>query len=323
MRILVTGGFGFIGSHYVERAVKLGHEVHVLDKFTYAADLENISPKIRENIKFTKFDISHKEIFVSGELAKEEFDLIVNFAAESHVDRSISDSHPFLESNVTGTVNLLEYLKSGNAKKMIQVSTDEVYGTIELGSWDENCALNPRSPYSASKASAEFFCMSYVNTHNLNITITRSANNFGPKQSVEKLIPKTLRNAIQGKKIPVYGDGQQEREWIPVAEHAEFLIELGNLDLNKLNVFNLGGVPLKNIQLIEKILASLNLSNDLIEFVPDRLGHDRRYSVDDRKLRNLVKIDTHFNFDAEINSTIEWYGLNSDWSMRSEERLKR
>ena len=323
MRLLVTGGLGFIGSHFVDLAVSSGHEILVLDKMTYAASLENLSSGARSHVTLKIGDISEVNFLEESLKNEKEFDCVINFAAESHVDRSINNASIFAQSNVIGTLNILDLVKKGKCNRMVQISTDEVYGTLESGSWTENSAMNPRSPYSASKAAAENFCQAYANTYGINVTITRCANNFGPRQSYEKLIPKTIWNAHNEMKIPIYGTGENRREWLPVLVHVKSILKIVNEENNSFDIFNIGGTEITNLNLVKKILNILNKPESLIEFTTDRLGHDFRYSVDDLKFKNKFGIYNPDTFDQKLEETISWYLKNLIWLEKSIERGSR
>ena len=321
MHIVVTGGYGFIGSAFVKLAITSGHEVTILDKMTYAADLANIDKNIAECCNFKELDISDSAALFLYLEQVPKIDYIVNFAAESHVDRSINDGKPFVESNILGVVNLLEFVKKNKIIKFLQVSTDEVYGTIEEGSWQETAPIDPRSPYSASKASAELFCAAYRNTHQLQITITRCANNFGPKQSAEKLIPTVLRHVLANKPVPVYGKGLNIREWIYVDDHATAILNIVEKDERQNEIYNIGGEALSNIDLVKIILGLMGKNEDCIEFVKDRPGHDFRYSVDSSLYEaEFGKLD--YKLQNNLETTIKWYLANQDWLSRSENKVK-
>lgn len=321
MRIIVTGGFGFIGSSFCELALYNGHELIVIDKMTYAADLENLSEATRARIQFIELDISHGLHLNQALKELDSADWIVNFAAESHVDRSIEDGTPFVSSNVVGVVNLLEFLKQRTSVKMLQVSTDEVFGSIQEGSWDEEFPLNPRSAYSSSKAAAEMFCNAYRSTHGIDVTITRCANNFGPRQSAEKLIPTVIHSALVGKPIPVYGDGSNRREWIYVDDHAASILKI--IESNKRNSpkYNLSGTERSNLEIVKSILQIMNKSEELISYVPDRLGHDFRYSVDDQRFKREFGDYETSNFGVRLASTVNWYLSNQEWLARSKSKV--
>lgn len=320
MHIVVTGGYGFIGSSFVALATAAGHKVSIIDNMTYAADFANIKEDIANSCNFEALDISeHDKLFaylnrLSG------IDYIVNFAAESHVDRSIVDGKPFVQSNILGVVNLLEYIKNCRGIRFLQVSTDEVYGSISMGSWKESSTIDPRSPYSASKASAELFCAAYRNTHQLQVTITRCANNFGPKQSAEKLIPTVIRNVLADRPVPVFGGGTNVREWIYVDDHAAALLKIVESRNLQHHVYNIGGEAHTNINLVKSILELMGKNEDCIEFVADRPGHDFRYSVDSSLYETefgTIKHKLHIN----LKNTISWYVTNLDWLRRSESRV--
>ena len=321
MRILVTGGYGFIGSAFVQLAFGDGHDLTVLDKMTYAADFENIPPEIASQIDFEKIDIADNLALNRFLKTQLEFDYIVNFAAESHVDRSIADGLPFVQSNIIGVVNLLEFLKENRRTKFLQVSTDEVYGSIISGSWDEDFPLNPRSAYSSSKASAEFFCKAYKTTHNVETIITRCANNFGPRQSAEKLIPTILRSLFQNQKIPIYGSGENRREWIYVFDHAKSILKIIEHPKPLFGVYNLGGTEMSNNELALSILKIFGKDESNIEYVEDRKGHDLRYSVNDLRYRKEFGEFKAEAFEKDLADTVNWYTSNKNWLDKSFERL--
>ena len=264
-------------------------------------------------------DISDSSEIIRA-IGNEKFDAIVNIAAESHVDNSILDGTPFAKSNILGTVNLLELVKREKADLFFQVSTDEVYGSITEGSWAEEAPLDPRSPYSASKASAELMCQAYSGTYGFDLIITRCANNFGPFQSTEKLIPKTIYNVLNNLKVPVYGTGQNRREWIFVEDHSSLLLKLLNSAKRKHKIYNIGGVEASNLQIVQKIIEILSSSADLVKFVEDRKGHDFRYSVDDNRLYSELGINNELDFERQLNETVDWYRRNTPWMERSNQR---
>lgn len=321
MRIVVTGGMGFIGSHFVELALQDNHQVLVLDKMTYAANELNLSSAIRDEITLRNVDISSRDSLSQSLLDFQDVDCIINFAAESHVDRSIQDSSPFIESNVKGTVNLLELVKSGSAKRMIQVSTDEVYGSASKDSWNEDSPLAPRSPYSASKASAEFFCDAYRNTYGINVVTSRCANNYGSRQSVEKFIPTAITAILANRNIGVYGDGENRREWLHVLDHCRAIYLMMNEPLLKHSHYNIGGTELSNNQLARTLIAISNKSTSSIEYIPDRLGHDFRYSVDDNRIRQELGWSPIYKLNDGLMQTYEWYRENPEWVALSRGRL--
>jgi dTDP-glucose 4,6-dehydratase len=311
MRVLVTGGAGFIGSNFVEMALTdqfpAISSVLVLDKLTYAGKLSNlVSVANNPNFEFIQGDICDVELV--NKLAA-NIDAIINFAAESHVDRSIEDSSEFIRTNILGTQVLLDAAKNQKVDKFVQVSTDEVYGSILAGSWHENEPLLPNSPYSASKAAADLLVRSYFVTHGLNVSITRCSNNFGPKQDPEKLIPNFILKLNEGKNVPVYGDGLNVRDWLFVKDHCQGIY----LTLTKGlagEIYNIGGgTELTNLDLTTIILKIFKKDESFIDFVPDRLGHDRRYSVNCSKIRKLGYISSA-DFEGNLKRTVDWY-LNS------------
>ena len=312
MRVLVTGGAGFIGSNFVEMALSDQFpdisSVLVLDKLTYAGKLANLSSVENDpNFEFIQGDIC--DVALVNDLVS-KVDAIINFAAESHVDRSIENSSEFVRTNVLGAQVLLESAKKHKIKRFIQVSTDEVYGSILTGSWDESSPLLPNSPYSASKAAADLLVRAYFVTHGLNVNITRCSNNFGPKQDPEKLIPSFILKLSQNQKVPVYGDGLNVRDWLHVEDHCLGIY----LTLTKGvpgEIYNIGGgTELDNLELTRILLNLFDKSESSIEYVSDRLGHDRRYSVNYSKIQKIGYAPSE-NFQRNLKSTVSWYTLNS------------
>lgn len=314
MKILVTGGAGFIGSNFIhlflESAKFKESQLFLLDAMTYAGNEKTLKELlIDERIKFIKGNICDSELV--GNLTK-EVDVVVNFAAESHVDRSIALPNEFIESNILGTHNLLFHSMKNNVKKFIQVSTDEVYGSIEHGSWDETKPLEPNSPYSASKASADLVARSYFQTYHFPVIITRCSNNFGPYQNLEKFIPKSITSALNGNPIEIYGNGTNIRDWIHVSDHCRALLLLIDVGIAG-EVYNIGsGNELSNLDLAQKILSLMNLPEANLKFITDRKGHDQRYSVNYSKIEKLgfkpVK-----DFNRLLSETIVWYKSNPNW----------
>lgn len=318
MNLLVTGGAGFIGSEFVRSALGGKFEefeleisnITVLDALTYAGNLENLQP-VSNNPRFQFVKGNICDQLLVNEITK-GIDCIINFAAESHVDKSILNSNLFLESNLIGVNTLLNATLQNNVNKFVQISTDEVYGSISTGSWDENFPLLPNSPYSASKAGSELLIRSYINTYGLNAVITRCSNNYGPYQNIEKLIPLVITNLLQGIKVPVYGDGKNIREWIHVSDHVRaiaFLISYGKNG----ETYNIGsGNEIKNIELVNLILEKFGLDSTYIEFVSDRPGHDLRYSINSQKISNLG-FKSSIDFANGLSDTIDWYRKNTNW----------
>ncbi|MEM3431477.1 MAG: dTDP-glucose 4,6-dehydratase [Candidatus Micrarchaeia archaeon] len=306
MRILITGGAGFIGTNCILFFQKRGNEIINIDKLGTGAVKKNL--KVSET-KFYRIDISKK--FPSQIL--ENVDLIVNFASESHVDRSITNPYFFYKNNVGLMINLLEALrKYHNEIRMVHVSTDEVYGDIIEGSFTEDSALIPSNPYSASKAAQDSFALAYSRTYGLNISITRCTNNYGPFQLPEKLIPKTIIRAIKNMKIPVYGNGMQIRDWIYVDDHCRAIETVAKKGI-KGKIYNVSaGNEITNIEVVKKILKILDKSENLIKYVKDRPGHDVRYSLNSTKLRELGW-KPQISFDEGIERTVNWYLNNKDW----------
>lgn len=317
MRLLVTGGAGFIGSNFIHYALREHADWHItnLDKLTYAGNLENLQDVENEpRYKFIKGDIADWGLV--DNVLSQGFDVIVNFAAESHVDRSILDSLPFLETNVKGTQILLEGVRKHKTGRFIQVSTDEVYGSINDGYFSEESPLTPSSPYAASKASADLLCLSFWKTHRVPVIITRCTNNFGSYQFPEKLIPLVVTNALENRPVPVYGDGLNIRDWIFVNNHCralDIVIQKGQLG----QIYNIcGGNEKRNLEIIAFILERLHKSQDLIQFVTDRPGHDRRYALDTTKIQRELGWRPEYSFEETMAQTVDWYLANRTWWQR-------
>ncbi|MGD0355267.1 MAG: dTDP-glucose 4,6-dehydratase [Dehalococcoidia bacterium] len=318
MKILVTGGAGFIGSNFIRLLLQEKPQWVVVnfDKLTYCGNLENLKDiQGEKRYRFVHGDIANKQA-VDTLLAEDHFDAIINFAAESHVDRSILDPSPFMRTNIEGTMVLLEGANKYQIKKFVQVSTDEVYGSISRGSFSELSNLSSGSPYSASKAAADLLCLAYWNTYKTPVSITRCTNNYGPYQFPEKLIPLAISNVLEGKAIPVYGDGLNVRDWIYVEDHCRGLLAV--LEKGKPGeVYNIAGSSEKtNLDIVQTLLKQLGKKQDMIEFVKDRPGHDRRYSLDDRKIRKELSWKPLYNFDEAIKLTVNWYSENESWWQR-------
>lgn len=315
MKVLVTGGAGFIGSNYVKNRLLHRSEnlekIIILDDLTYAGTLENLqSFNDDPRVQFVKGNICDRAL--AGELFV-DVDEVVNFAAESHVDRSITSSDDFIRTNVSGTNTLLSVLKSHPKVRFLHVSTDEVYGTIDEGSWTENSPLKPNSPYAASKASSDLLALSYQKTFGLDILISRCCNNYGPNQFPEKIIPLFITNLIAGKQLPVYGSGENIREWIHVDDHCMALDKILAGGISG-QVYNIGSsVELSNLELTNLILQSFGKDESFISFVSDRLGHDARYSLDSSKVRREFNFTPAVNFKEGLERTISWYLKNQDW----------
>lgn len=312
MRILVTGGAGFIGSNFIRYILNKNRNCEVvnLDKLSYAGNLENLKDLEKDpRYTFIKGDICDSKVV---DKAIKGCDYVANFAAESHVDRSIIDPSEFVMTNIVGTHILLEAARSAKITRFIQISTDEVYGSIEEGSFNENSPLFPNSPYSASKAGAELLCRSYFITFGLPVVVTRSSNNFGPYQYPEKFVALAITNLIEGKNIPVYGDGKNVRDWIYVEDNCDaiyFILEKGVSG----EIYNIaGGSEMQNIEIVNTILKLMSEPTSKIEYVKDRPGHDRRYSLDDSKTRKLGW-KPKYEFKGALSKTIEWYENNQDW----------
>ncbi|MBD3107707.1 dTDP-glucose 4,6-dehydratase [Bacillus sp. AGMB 02131] len=316
MNILVTGGMGFIGSNFISYMLNKYADYNIvnLDLLTYAANVENLSSLGADSRHtFIKGDIGDKQL-VNSIIKEHQIRIIVNFAAESHVDRSISDPGVFVKTNVLGTQVLLDAANENNIDKFVQISTDEVYGSLgEAGFFTEETPLAPNSPYSASKAGADLLVRAYYETFNLPINITRCSNNYGPYQFPEKLIPLMVTNALEGEVLPIYGDGKNIRDWLHVADHCS-AIDLVIHQGKEGEVYNIGGNNEKtNNEIVQLIIEKLGVSADLITYVPDRLGHDRRYAIDSKKISKQLGWTPKYNFDSGILETIEWYISNRQW----------
>lgn len=313
-KVLITGGAGFIGSNFVKYMLEKypDYEIVNLDALTYCGNLENLEDiEGNPNYTFVKGDIQDEELVDS--LVKDT-DYIVHFAAESHVDRSIEDPQIFIKTNIIGTQVLLDAAKKHNIKKFLQVSTDEVYGSLgKEGYFTEESPLQANSPYSASKAGADLMVRAYGETFGLPINITRCSNNYGPYQFPEKLIPLMISNALEDKELPVYGDGKNIRDWLHVYDHCTAIdLVLHNGKLGE--VYNIGGHNEKeNIEIVKLILKELGKSESLIKFVKDRLGHDRRYAIDSTKITEELGWKPKYTFETGIIETINWYLDNQDW----------
>ena len=319
MKILVTGGAGFIGSNFIRQALLQGKQLEIVnfDKLTYSGNLENLAD-LAENprYEFVRGDIADAKSVAA--VIDEGLEAIVNFAAETHVDRSIENATPFLHSNVMGTLTLLEEVRKRRTKLFIQISTDEVYGSAGPGeSFTESQILDPRSPYSASKASADHLVNAYIHTYGVSAIILRCTNNYGPYQFPEKLIPLMIANALEGKKLPVYGDGMQERDWLYVEDYCRAILRV--LERGKPGeVYNVSsGSPTPNLTVIKTILKILGKPESLIQYVTDRPGHDRRYSLDSSKLRRELGWMPEVGFEEGIRKTVDWYLGNKTWLERA------
>lgn len=314
MRLLITGGAGFIGSNYVrmigDGKLQEVEKVIVLDKLTYSGYRRNLEGIPKSSFEFVEGDICDVDVV---ERITRKVDAIVNFAAESHVDRSIDSSRDFFMTNVVGTQTLLEAARKNKVRTFLQVSTDEVYGSITKGSWDEKFPLQPNSPYAASKASADLLIRSFANTYGMDVRITRCSNNYGPYQFPEKVIPLFITNLIRGKKLPLYGSGANIRDWLHVSDHCRgihLVLQKGKPG----DVFNIGGGrELSNLELTRIILDSMGKNEDQIELVPDRPGHDFRYALDITRIQKDLGYVPSVSFEVGIAETIEWYQANESW----------
>ncbi len=317
MKVLVTGGAGFIGSHYVRTLLSGGYPgyagatVTVLDKLTYSGNRDNLAPVAGDpGLTLVEGDIVDRDLV---EDLVRAHDVVVHFAAESHVDRSIAGAEPFVVTNVLGTQRLLDAARTAGIGRFLHVSTDEVYGSIAEGSWTEDWPLAPNSPYSASKAGSDLLALAYHRTHKLDVVVTRCSNNYGPYQFPEKVIPLFVTNLLDGKKVPLYGDGGNIRDWLHVADHCAG-IQLA-LDKGRSGeVYHIGGgLELTNKELTERLLEACGRDWSFVTPVEDRKGHDRRYSLSIEKIRNELGYTPAVPFERGIAETVAWYRDNRDW----------
>ena len=313
---MITGGAGFIGSNFIRYFLKHHSDCLVvnLDKLTYAGNLENLrSVENHKSYVFVKGSICNREL-LDHIFSRHQVDYVINFAAESHVDRSILGSEIFIQTNVCGTQVLLDVARTRGVKKFIQISTDEVYGDLGVtGYFTEKTPLAPNSPYSASKAAADMLCCAYFRTYGLPVVITRCSNNYGPYQFPEKLIPLMIYKALNNERLPVYGDGTNIRDWIHVLDHCKAIdVVLQKADAGE--TYNIGGNSEKqNIEIVRLIIDKLGKSGDLIQFVKDRPGHDKRYAMDISRIKRELGWEPEYNFQEGIEETIRWYLENTEW----------
>jgi dTDP-glucose 4,6-dehydratase len=314
MKILVTGGAGFIGSNFIHYQLEnYDDQIINIDKLSYAGNLDNLTDvESNPNYEFRELDICNREKI--DQIMHRGIDYIVNFAAESHVDKSIEDPSVFVKTNIAGTQNLLDLALKFGVKKFIQISTDEVYGSLgKNNKFSEESSLNPSNPYAASKASADLLVKSYFKTYNLPINITRCSNNFGPYQYPEKLIPLFIINALQDEKLPLYGDGSNIRDWIYVKDHCK-AVDLVMRKGESGEIYNIGADNEKtNIEITRQILSLLSKTELLIKYVKDRKGHDYRYAVDSSKIKEKLGWKTEFDFENAMRKTLNWYLDHKKW----------
>lgn len=318
IKVLVTGGSGFIGSNFIRYAIREHSDWRVtnLDKLTYAGNLENLADVESDSrYSFIRGDIADRKLVDT--LLGKGFDVVVNFAAESHVDRSILDPTPFVKTNIEGTQVLLEGIRQQRVKLFLQISTDEVYGSLGVkGKFREESPLKPNSPYAASKAAADLLCRSYSITHDLPIIITRCSNNYGPFQFPEKLVPLVITNALENKEVPLYGDGLNIRDWIHVEDHCRALdavIQLGKPG----EIYNISGHSEKtNLELVKNLLDTIGKPHSLIKFVADRPGHDRRYALSTTKIKRELSWKPKIAIGKGLKQTVRWYVSNENWWQR-------
>jgi dTDP-glucose 4,6-dehydratase len=310
MTTFITGGAGFIGSNFAHYVSDIWDDVIILDKLTYAGDMDNLYP-LKYPVKGVDLAYENRleELFKQYKPKN-----IFNFAAETHVDNSIDNVAPFIDTNIIGTINLLKLSVKYNVQMFHHISTDEVYGALKLDepAFTENSPYNPQNPYAASKAASDHFVMSYHNTYGLPVMITNCSNNYGPRQHREKLIPKTINNILEGKKIPIYSQGENIRDWIYVEDHCAGVLGISYAgDVGQ--KYNIGGeCEMTNLELVKMIINLMNASEDLIEFVDDRPGHDLRYAIDNAKIYETISFQPEFSIEEGLKKTIEWYEKNRD-----------
>ena len=310
MTTFITGGAGFIGSNFAHYVSDIWKDVVILDKLTYAGDMDNLYP-LKYPVKGV--DLAYESRL--EELFKQyKPKTIFNFAAETHVDNSIDNVAPFIDTNIIGTINLLKLSVKYDVQMFHHISTDEVYGALDLDepAFTENSPYDPQNPYAASKAASDHFVMSYHNTYGLPVMITNCSNNYGPRQHREKLIPKTINNILEGKKIPIYSQGENIRDWIYVEDHCAGILGISYAgDVGQ--KYNIGGeCEMTNLELVKMIIKLMNASEDLIEFVDDRPGHDLRYAIDNAKIYKTISFQPEFNIEDGLKKTIDWYEKNRD-----------
>ena len=316
MKVLVTGGAGFIGSSFIRYVLRTRKDIEIVnfDKLTYAGNLRNLEEiALDPRYAFVRGDIAETD-HVAGVFKQHHPEMVVNFAAETHVDRSIEDTTPFLRTNVAGTQCLLEQSRRSGISKFIQISTDEVYGSLGAqGAFREDTPIDPSSPYSASKASADLWALSYFKTFGFPVLVTRCSNNYGPFQFPEKLIPVLVTNAMEGRSLPIYGDGLNVREWIFADEHSRAVLMA--LDMGRPGeVYNIGsGHEKTNLEVVREVLRIMGKPESMIQFVKDRPGHDRRYAIDCSKIQREWGWESAVDFGAGLAETIAWYQSRQDW----------
>jgi dTDP-glucose 4,6-dehydratase len=315
MNLLLTGGAGFIASNFSltlknDKSLDF-RKVFILDSLSYAGNLNNLDQVLEDRrFEFVKGDICDRELV---SVLMPDCDVVVNFAAESHVDRSINSRDEFVQTNIVGTQILLDSFLKNNREKFIQISTDEVYGSQTNDLATEEYNLSPSSPYAASKAAADLLVLAYVKTYGINACITRSSNNYGPRQHYEKLIPKTISNLMNGKKVPIYGDGRNIRNWIYVEDNCRAIIKVISHG-KRGEIYNIAGqYEISNIDIVKQILEHFDLSEKFIEFVPDRPGHDYRYGLNGEKMRAQFGFEASTTFKSGLDATINWYKNNPNW----------
>lgn len=320
MNLLVTGGAGFIGSNFIEEVSKSirWDQIFILDALTYAGNLANLNDVLSDSrLHFIHGDIRDSEIV--DEVMK-QVDTVIHFAAESHVDRSILNPNEFVSTNVLGTNCLLNSALRHEVSKFIHVSTDEIYGSIDNGSWTESSPVAPNSPYSASKASSDLLALSYFKTYGFPIIVTRCSNNYGKYQFPEKFIPLSITNLIEGKSIPIYGDGLNSRDWLDVRDHCRAINLVEEKGMPG-EVYNIGGgKELSNVELVNQLLKIFELDNSFVDFVTDRKGHDRRYSVNFEKIQNHCGYLPIHTFEDSLQETVDWYKSHPEWWKPLKER---
>ena len=312
MRLLITGGSGFIGSNFILRCFEKERNIKIIniDALKFGSSRQNLVNLKNKNYSFVKGNINNKNIM---EKLIEKVDYVINFAAESHVDRSIENSDPFIKSNILGVHTILEILRNKKNVRFLQISTDEVYGEILRGSFVENDRLNPSNPYSATKAAAEMLVRSYARTYNLDTIITRSVNNYGPRQFPEKLIPKTIISILKGKQIPLHGKGLAKRQWIHVQDNCDAILKIIHYWKSD-STYNIpGNFEFNNLSLVKSILKFMSAPEKFLKYVPDRPGQDMRYGIKSNSLKKETGFKPSVDYEIGIKSTIDWYKKNQKW----------
>jgi len=313
-KYFVTGGYGFIGSNFIIRLFDRSileneeFEIHCVDNLTYAANINNLPEYIRKSRVFSHLNMDIASDDIRRVIETNSYEYGVNFAAESHVDRSIDGSDAFVRTNVSGVNNLLNAWKESQNQRFLQIGTDEVYGSVEVGSTNELAILDPSSPYSATKASADLLALAFRRTYNMDVIVTRCCNNYGPRQHKEKLIPKLIDSAMQGRDLEIYGDGKNVREWIYVDDHVDALFKILDNSSPKESIYNIGsGIEFSNNEISQKIIGKFGKKKLRVQYIGDRPGHDFRYSLDSTRIGSEMKFSCEINFENGLEATLKWF----------------